>query len=282
MLKLTQNYQKISELFSLSKNDLNKKLLQKEEKEKYLNYKNENGYSKYSYVARKYFLKELLTEEIKNEISQAYNNGYGIKSIAAQIEIGYTNCRLLLNSVGVEIRKGTSVVTEKLKEMRKNKSNTEKNNKTGWFCENIRKHLKIESKTQRGVQGWYFNESMQKWVWLRSTYEYIFAKWLDRTKHLWDIEVITYKIEEETYRPDFFIYDCDGKNIIKIVEIKGYYDNRAYKVELLNEILNVDVCIIGLTNKTISQYIESNSNYGLELKKWKIIRKHNEDKKNNN
>jgi hypothetical protein len=281
MLQLTQDYRQIVKLFSLSKADLNVKMVQEHKQKEYQEYQKDLQTSKYSFLLRSFFLNQHLALEIKNELNHLYTEGFGIKSIASAIGISYTNCRYLLSKAGIEMRTGHSIVTDKLKESRRNKALAEKKNKTGWFNVNVRTNLKIKAKTRRGVQGWYFNQSIQKWVWLRSTYEYIFAKWLDQTKHLWDIEVKCFDINGETYRPDFFIYD-NNMNITKIVEIKGYYDNRTYKAEILNQMLNIEVCVIGLTNQTIAPYIETGLTYGSELKNWKITRKQNEDKKNHN
>jgi hypothetical protein len=280
MLQLTQDYQQIIKLFALRKTELVQKMIQEESQTDYNSYKEKRQSSKYSFLLRSFFLNKCLTTEIKYELNQLYDEGFGIKSIASAVGLTYTNCRLLLNMANVKMRTGQSVVTEKLKESRKVKANQEKSNKSGWFSDNVRSSLKIKAKTRRGVQGWYYNLSMKKWVWLRSTYEYIFAKWLDRTKHLWDTEVKCYSLNGETYRPDFFIYE--NKEIVKIIEIKGYYDNRAHKVDLLNQLLDIEVCMIGLTNQSITSYIEEGSHYGTELKTWKIIRKQNEDKKNFN
>ncbi|HRP37975.1 MAG TPA: hypothetical protein PLS50_09285, partial [Candidatus Dojkabacteria bacterium] len=122
-----------------------------------------------------------------------------------------------------------------------------------------------EKSNARGVQGYYLNQSTNELVWLRSSYEYIFAKWLDRTKHNWKMEMAYYKIGHSIYRPDFFIHDAEW-NLIKIVEIKGYWDSNANKALLLNEQLkNIDVVIV----RDIEQFIEGNGLYEHQLKEWK-------------
>lgn len=212
-----------------------------------------------------------LFQECKNFISKQYYDGYGIKWIAKKLNITYTRCRsILISYFNIDIRKGRSVVTDKVKEFRKEKSILESNNKTGWNSIECREKLKIRNSNQRGVSGYYYNNSLQKYVWLRSTYEFIFAEWLDKNNNVWDVEVTTFKIKNTTYRPDFFIYDYE-MNIKKIVEIKGYYDNRAYKVGLLkNELPELEIVLLGATNKTIENYIiENDKKYKDKLKQWK-------------
>lgn len=210
---------------------------------------------------------------MQNELKEIYENGFGIKLIAKYLKLSYTNCRKLLFDVcKIEMRKGRKVSTEITKKIRKEKAIFEKDNKIGWFKKEVREKLKIENKTHKGVQGYYFNKSLNKFVWLRSSYEYIFAKWLDRTKHLWDSELKTYKLENALYKPDFFILN-ENNDILKIIEIKGYFDNRSYKVELLNEKLkNIDCVLLNFSNTSIQPYIEKDSNYLKELEKWKIER----------
>ena len=65
----------------------------------------------------------------------------------------------------------------------------------------------------RGYAGYY------KEKYLRSSYEYVFARILDYDNIEWDYEVERYKLKERTYIPDFFIYR-DGK-LIHVVEVKS-------------------------------------------------------------
>jgi predicted nuclease of restriction endonuclease-like RecB superfamily len=120
----------------------------------------------------------------------------------------------------------------------------------------------------RGIQGYYFNKSQNSWVWLRSSWEYIFAKWLDRTHHIWKVEETVYKIGNSIYKPDFFIYDNVG-TLKRIVEIKGYWDSNSVKAFLLlDEQLKIDVSMI----TDIKKFIQEGSNYGKELELWKQTR----------
>lgn len=64
----------------------------------------------------------------------------------------------------------------------------------------------------RGYSGYY------KGIFLRSSYEYAYAKYLDYYSIEWKYEERTFELKSQTYKPDFFIY-TDGI-LKKIVEIK--------------------------------------------------------------
>lgn len=151
---------------------------------------------------------------------------------------------------------------------RKEKAIYESKNKIGFNSPDIVRDL--NSNLKNGVGGRYKNNSTNEVVYLRSTYEWIFAKWLDRTKQNWKVEEKVYILEDgRAYRPDFFIYDNEW-NLIKIVEVKGYHSNNFDKSSLLNEMIEIPVCMV--TN--IKPFLEENTTYERELTKW---RKLNED-----
>lgn len=192
-----------------------------------------------------------------------WEDEYGYKLLAAKANTTYTIMRMAFEYFEIPVRTGTAVVTGRLLEFRKAKAIYESKHKIGFNCPNIiRKGVR-----SRGICGRYYNKSLGKEVYLRSTYEWVFAKWLDKTKQIWDIEVKVYMMPDgRAYRPDFFIYDEAG-TLIKIVEIKGYFDSNSDKAEKLNEKLDIPVVIIS----NIDHFIPSGSNYHKELAKWKII-----------
>jgi len=69
-------------------------------------------------------------------------------------------------------------------------------------------------KLNRGYAGFY------KEHYLRSSYEYAYAKYLDYHSIPWSYEDKVFDLGYKLYKPDFFFYDQNGK-IIKIVEIKS-------------------------------------------------------------
>lgn len=66
----------------------------------------------------------------------------------------------------------------------------------------------------RGYAGFY------KGRYLRSSYEYAYAKYLDYYSIPWGYEDKVFDLGYKLYKPDFFFYDQKGK-LIKIVEIKS-------------------------------------------------------------
>lgn len=202
---------------------------------------------------------------VKSQIEHLYcSQEYGIKLLAREFGLTYTVVRQLLNFLEIPMRKGRDVVTDRVKVFRKEKAIYESKNRIGFNDKTIKR--KCEGMA-RGVQGYYLNRSTNSLVWLRSSWEYIFAKWLDKTNHNWKIEDVCYQIDDMIYRPDFFIFDENWK-LIKIVEIKGYWDNNSEKALKLNETLKIDVIII----RDIEKYIPSDSKYHKELSEWKTKR----------
>lgn len=204
-------------------------------------------------------------------LNKKYNEeGYGYKSLIKDfnLPITYSTIRTLFKLMEIETRKGTSVVTERLKNFRKNKAIKEFKEKKGWFKSGVQESIQLLNSSSRGIQGYYYNRSMDKYVWLRSSWEYIYAEWLDRNKIVWDVEVKVYKLENgKTYKPDFFIYE--DNNLTKIVEIKGHWKDKLWKFkELSNSLNEVDFLLI----TKIEPFIEKGLNFKKVSKKWKEIR----------
>jgi len=229
----------------------------------------ENGKSANSYCKRIFMRNKALLTKDGIQLKELFYNEYitqenGYKHISKKYDISYSTCRKLIELLEIPPRKGYSVITDNLRKKRSKLLTDHYKNRTGWF-----KTLdRMSNITSRGVQGYYYNKSQNKEVWLRSTWEYIYAKFLDRINESWDVEVREYKLGKLSYRPDFFIYDKD--TIKKIVEIKGFWKDKLWKVEKLNEQLTeVDAVVI----TDIKKYISNGSSYSKELKIWKAQRK---------
>lgn len=70
----------------------------------------------------------------------------------------------------------------------------------------------------RGYSGFY------KGYYLRSSYEYAYAKYLDYYNIPWKYETEVFDLGFKLYKPDFFLYD-ENQNLAKIVEIKSRNPN---------------------------------------------------------
>lgn len=210
-------------------------------------------------------------EEVKYWLEQRYvKEGRGLKSMIADygLPISYSVFRNILRFFEIKMRDNKDV-TEFLKKRRQTNAKKQRKNRVGFgSLESIQKQ-KNKTTNTRGIQGYYWNNSKQKWVWLRSSWEYIYAKWLDEKEIIWDVETKTYKIAENlVYRPDFFIFN-DKDELETIVEIKGYWKDKVWKVDELKKILDphkIKICII----TDISPYTKSTKR---ETRIWKTTRR---------
>lgn len=214
---------------------------------------------------------------LKNEINEYYfKRGWGLKILARNVlGVTYTICRSICVHLNIEFRKGFDVSTDATREFRRAKAKDETTNKTGWASQTIERKT---DKPTRGIQGYYFNVSINDYVWLRSSWEYVFAKFLNRIGANWKTEVSTFNLSNGcSYRPDFFIYDSEW-NLKKIIEVKGYWDDKAYKLELLMNDSSSDVEFVLV--RDIQQYVSSDTTLKKEIATWKEIRKSKEFKLN--
>jgi len=199
-----------------------------------------------------------LSSDLVEYMSMIYSSGYGLKVISRQLGVCYSQLRgLFQDHWRIEINKGNNIVYDKTKQFRSKKAKEDPNNP---FRDWTSKQSRV--KTNHGVQGYYINKKNQK-LWLRSTYEYIYCKWLDEHD-------IDYRYEEkifqltngEKYKPDFFIGDST------IIEIKGnFYTNRRYKADMLKE-KHPELKIVVIDD--IAQYTKKG--YTQEIKEWKKTR----------
>jgi hypothetical protein len=225
-------------------------------------------YKLYGNGARGFVKKSFLRKKIQEIFATEWNyfiktlrtryevDGVGLKLLARELGISYTKVRRLFEFTNIPIRKGHNVVTENLKRVRS--ENAKKSG--GW-----RNRRTKNKNTERGVQGYFFNQSKQKYVWLRSTYEVVLAKWLDKNKVEWDVESHQWMVGTESYRPDFFVYEND--KLVKIIEVKGYFKNRLWKFDELKKqpsLQNVEFSLID----DITPFLDGKTYLG-ELKWWK-------------
>lgn len=190
--------------------------------------------------------------------------GRGIKSIIKDYDlpITYSSLRNLIIFMEFSLHSNKDA-NNFLKQRRKDNALKQLKEKSGMYSNEVDRH---NNKTSRGIQGYYWNTSKNKYVWLRSSWEFIYAKWLNKHKFLWDVEVKRYKLNNRSYLPDFFIYDKNNK-LYKIVEIKGYWKDKVYKYNELKEQLNIDLVLI----IDISPYLDKKINE--EIKIWKSLRR---------
>ena len=178
------------------------------------------------------------------------------------LNISYSILRTIILKSGLELHTPNKI-TNHLRQIRSINAKKQLEEHTGFFSHEAQKntHNKI-----RGLQGYYYNSTINKYVWLRSSWEYIYAKWLNAHNIKWDVECKTFNLSKESYRPDFFIYD-DNNNLISIVEVKGYWKNRLQKYYELKE-THPELNLSLITD--ITPYTE---NYKKDKNTWKSLRK---------
>jgi len=198
-------------------------------------------------------------EKIKKELETKYKEGYGFKSLAKEYNSSYTKMRTIFRKLGIKTRKGRNVVTDRLRRLRSEKAKKEYELRIGWWAPDI---IRKSRNPKIGYQGYYYNKSKKKYVWLRSSIEYSYAKWLDRNKIEWDVEYKTYDIDGILYCPDFFIFE--NKKLVKIVETKGYDRSRDWKTAKLNKKLDIPVILI--------DDIKPYTKHSMETSEWKRVK----------
>lgn len=199
---------------------------------------------------------QLDSEAVEYLTKKYVHEQYGYKMLGRALDLSYSRVRVLIKDyLKIEVRTGYKVVTDRVKKFR---SDRVKGDLNPWA--HILPH---QIKNQRSIQGFYIKKDGTK-IWLRSTWEYIYAKWLEKNNINFTVETFKFKLSNnEFYIPDFFIYDSFG-NIDFIVEIKGY-KSRMYKTEMFkNEYPEYKLIII--TN--ISSYCK---NYKTEVQTWRNL-----------
>jgi DNA-directed RNA polymerase subunit RPC12/RpoP len=64
--------------------------------------------------------------------------------------------------------------------------------------------------------------SYYKEIWMGSTWEVAYAKYLDKNKIKWQYEQETFDLDDTTYTPDFYLPETD-----EYIEIKGWWRKKA-------------------------------------------------------
>ena len=93
------------------------------------------------------------------------------------------------------------------------------------ICENKRKH-KLGILNCKGKNNHFYGKHRKpnfikyRNIWMRSSWEVAYAKYLDKQKIKWQYEPKYFDLEKTTYTPDFYLPETD-----MYIEIKGYKSN---------------------------------------------------------
>uniref|UniRef100_A0A6M3JWQ5 Putative capsid protein n=1 Tax=viral metagenome TaxID=1070528 RepID=A0A6M3JWQ5_9ZZZZ len=195
--------------------------------------------------------------ESKEYLKNKYDEGYGLKVIARCLGLTYTKIRTLFRYLSIDHRKGRDIVTDKVREFRSMRVMGDRSPWKDW----PKRYPEMLKDCSRGIQG-YYRKKDNSFVYLRSSWEYVFAKWLDNHNIDWKYEYKQYKLSNgETYRPDFFIFK-DGE-LKMIIEIKGYYKDREHKIDVFRKDYS-DIKIVKISK--ISDYTPYSESK--EKKEW--------------
>lgn len=219
-----------------------------------------------STLKQEWVTKDSRTETVKSQLKERYESGYGFKRMSKELDSSYTKLRNIFKNLEIDHRTGRSVVTD---ELRKVRSENVKGELSPWFNW-TEKYPHLLRNTTTGIQGYYKRKSGE-YVWLRSCWEYIFAKWLDSNDKNWEYETRTYTFDDFSYRPDFIVFDEDG---ITIYEVKSsYYGVRKDKINELRKVLSP--CEKLKVIQDIGEYTDLS--YTKELREWKKIKLSKDD-----
>lgn len=209
-------------------------------------------WTEYDSVRNKKFKK--IDNNFLDLLKELYQEGYGYKTISASIpNSSYTKIRSLFNYYFKDILREPTEITESLKERRSERL---------LYSEDNPWKVDLNIKNSTGIQGYYFGKDGEKY-WLRSSYEYIYVKWMEKNNIKFKVEPKKFKLSNgQYYTPDFSIYESDQLKFY--VETKGkVFDNNLHKPEILKKDLGVSVIVID----DIEPYCERNYQYS--LKEWK-------------
>lgn len=116
----------------------------------------------------------------------------------------------------------------------------------------------------RGYAGFYKN------YYLRSSYEYAYATYLDHFSIPWSYEDRTFKINGRSYKPDFFFYDHYG-DLVKLVEIKSRnklaIERAKERLKIIEEEYQIETELISY-EELLSIYQKMPVSLHSVIKKW--------------
>lgn len=100
---------------------------------------------------------------------------------------------------------------------------------------------KVPSKNVGNGKRCYYDSLFQGRICFRSTYEFEYAKYLDNENILWEYEVKTFLLSDDTtYTPDFYLIKNN-----QYIEIKGFMTQKAQKkIDLFKQEYNKELKIL--------------------------------------
>jgi len=91
-------------------------------------------------------------------------------------------------------------------------------------CEMLRRNYKSKNNPNFGKLAKHSKWVKYKNIFMRSNWEVLYAKYLDKNKIKWQYESKVFNLGDSTYRPDFYLSEINN-----YIEIKGYWRDDAKK-----------------------------------------------------
>jgi hypothetical protein len=115
----------------------------------------------------------------------------------------------------------------------------------------------------RSYSGYY------KKIYLRSSYEYALARYLDEMQMEWRYEIKTYNLGDVKYKPDFFL--IENGEIVKILEVKSDFkkeiDKANEKIALMKKLYGLE-CELITNDKLVEMYKNSSNSLTKIKNEW--------------
>jgi len=131
---------------------------------------------------------------------------------------------------------------------------------------------KIKLGGYKGGRGYcgYYTTHFGKKIYLRSTQEFVYAKYLDSNGIYYLTENIIYEIDGKNYKPDFFVYDGVFNKLKKIVEIKYTNGEKSdYQRTYSNFFKKIGIEYEVLSRSDIKDLIRAGTVTNDDLKNWR-------------
>ena len=224
-----------------------------------------NSFGRSKRKLRRSWCLSIKTSRALDPLRKAYADGYGFKTLAKEIGITYSVIRTAFDMFELPKRTGQNVVTQRLREMRSANVTGDANPWFNWTTNRPDMHAGLHKAT--GRNGWW-KDANGRVIYLRSTFEYAIARYLDEHNYIWDVETVRFKTPYGMYTPDFVVFKQDGT--LLILEVKGTFNNDLYmrkSVWFKDFVTNNLPCVRFVIINKIDKFI-AGQNYKSLLDEW--------------
>jgi len=190
--------------------------------------------------------KTKVTDDDRKKIIDDYELGLNMEDCARNVGFSMDTVKRVLYESGIETKRGRMIKFRRKEQQEKIRDLYNK----GWSLSALERELDtsrdsikavlriygISIKSYGELNGFDFEDRKGRKYFMRSGWEMSYARYLDKLGLDWDYELESFDIGEgRKYTPDFWVYKKDG-SLGYIVEIKGWYTEKAKRrVKLFKE-----------------------------------------------